>query len=271
MTINIDPNIFTIGFITLSWHGLFSALGVLLGVLFTARLLKDSSITEDQYYSVALWAIIGGMVGARLLFVIENIYLFLPSPLSVFAVNEGGISVFGATLGGTLAAYLGAKRYGIDVPTLADAAGPGFSFGEGVGRIGDIINGEHHGAPTDLPWGIVYSHSNTLGEIGVKVHPAVGYEMIYDFMVAGLLVLFRGRLPRPGMIYLLYIFLYSLGRLTIGFFRKDNHVLFNLGMAQLIGVAGMTVCVVWAVVMLTSKAPSTPTRSVRRRAARHRS
>ncbi|MSQ15575.1 MAG: prolipoprotein diacylglyceryl transferase [Dehalococcoidia bacterium] len=270
MTINIDPNIFTIGFVTLSWHGLFSALGVLLGVLFAARLLRDTSITDDQYYSAALWGIIGGIVGARLLFVIENIYLFLPSPLSVFAINEGGISVFGATLGGTLAAYFGAKRYGIHVPTVADAAGPGFSLGQGIGRIGDIINGEHHGAPTDLPWGIVYTHPNTLGELDVKVHPAVGYEMIYNFAVVGLLLLLRGRLPRPGMIYLLYIFLYSLGRLTVGFFRKDNLVLFNLGMAQLIGVAGMIVCAIWALVMVTSNTPSTPPRSQRRRAARHR-
>ncbi len=270
MNIYLDPNIFTVGFITLSWHGLFSAIGLLLGVLFAARLLKGTSITEDQYYSVSLWAIIGGIIGARLLFVAENIHLFLPSPMSIFAINEGGISIFGATIGGTLGAYLGARHYKLDVPTLADAAGPGFILGQGIGRIGDIINGEHHGTPTELPWGVVYTHPNTLGEIGVKVHPAVGYEMIYDFVVAGLLVFLRGRLPRPGMVYLLYVFLYSLGRLWVGFFRKDTDVLAGLGMAQVIGVIAMAVSVVWIAIMLTSKPSAGPPRSERRRGARRR-
>ncbi len=271
MNIYIDPNIFTIGPITLSWHGLFSALGLLMGVLFTARLLKGTSINEDQYYTASLWAIIGGIIGARLLFVIENIGLFLPSPLSIFAINEGGISIFGATIGGTLGAYLAAKHYKLDIPTIADAAGPGFILGQGIGRIGDIINGEHHGTPTDLPWGVIYTHPNTLGEIDLKVHPAVGYEMIYDFAIAGLLVFLRGRLPKPGMVYLVYIFLYSLGRLWVGFFRLDADILLGLGMAQVIGVIGMAVSAIWIGVMLTSKGPTAPPRSARRRAARQRS
>lgn len=267
MTINIDPNIFTIGFLTFSWHGLFSAIGVVAGVALAGRLLKGAPITEDQYYSVALWAVLGGFVGARLLFVLENTQLFIYSPLSVFAINEGGISVFGAVIGGTIATYLAVKRRRLSIPICADAAGAAFILGQGIGRIGDVINGEHHGAPTDAPWGVIYTHPNTLGELGQKVHLAVGYEMIYDFIAAGLLIWMRGRLPRPGMVYLVYIFLYSMGRLVTGFFRKDTDVLLGLGMAQLLSVGGIIISAAWIAAMLMSRPKETapPARGTRRR------
>ncbi|MBM2826648.1 MAG: lgt [Dehalococcoidia bacterium] len=262
MIIHLDPVLVTLGPLILTWHGLFSAIGVAIGVYLAGHFAKNSGIDEDDYYTAALWTILGGAVGARTLFVLENWSYFATSPMKMLAINEGGISIYGAVLGGTLTALLIARRMKLHIPTLADSAAAPVILGQGIGRIGDIINGEHHGMATDLPFGVVYTHPNTLGEIGANVHLAVGYEMLYDFAVFGILLYLRGKLPRQGMLYLLYLFLYSLGRLWVGFFRKDTDVLLGLGMAQVIAVIIMLVTAAWLV--RWSQRSQRPTRAARR-------
>jgi hypothetical protein len=118
-------------------------------------------------------------------------------------------------------------------------AAPGFLLGQAIGRIGDIINGEHLGAQApNLPWAVVYTHPNTLGEIDLPVHPAVAYELLWDLAAAGLVVWLMHRwAAHPGAVLSAALLLYSVGRIWVGFFRLDQRVALGLGLAQLIGVA----------------------------------
>ena len=151
--INIDPTMFSLGPLIITWHGFFSAVGLAVGLWLTARLVQGTAITDDDVYTVAMAAVPGGIVGARLLFVLENWHLFAGRPLGVFAINEGGISIYGAVIGGSIAGAILAARMRLPVAFLADRAALGLIVGEAIGRIGDIINGEHHGREAEgLPW-----------------------------------------------------------------------------------------------------------------------
>jgi phosphatidylglycerol:prolipoprotein diacylglycerol transferase len=227
----------------LAWHGIFTAVGVLAGIYFAAWLAPRAGITADNVWDSAWWVVIAGVVGARLLYAAEHPRPFVESPLSIFLLNEGGISVFGAVIGGMIGGAIHARRAGIRPARLLDVIAPGFLLGQAIGRIGDIINGEHLGRHAEgLPWAVVYTNPNTLGEIGVPVHPAVAYELIWDLVcaIAVAWLLRRRRLP-PGVALCASFFLYSLGRLWVGFYRLDQHVALGLGLAQLIGLVSLPV------------------------------
>jgi phosphatidylglycerol:prolipoprotein diacylglycerol transferase len=220
--INIDPTMFTIFGIAISWHGFFTAVGVLIGVIVTARIAPRYGLTDETIYSAATWVVIGGIIGARLLYVLEHFNEFTSAPLRILAINEGGISIFGALIGGFIAGAIYCRRHAIPVGRMADNIAPGLALGLGVGRLGDIINGEHHGLPSDLPWSVRYVHPNTLGELGVSVHPAVGYEMIWDFLIAFVAYKVRPRLPHDGMAFAIFAIGYSIGRFVFSYFRRDE-------------------------------------------------
>ena len=190
-----------------------------------------------------MWGVIGAIIGARLFHVIDQWDFYAKDPISILKVNEGGLAIYGTIVGGPLAGALYAWRKKLN----------GIALGEAIGRIGDIINGEHHGAhATGFPLAVVYTNPNTLGEKGVPVHLAVGYEMILDLVIfAGLVWLMRGivrtpegrwrfnwqpRYPRDGMLFWTYLCVYSLGRFFIQFYRQDTPFALGLSQAQLLSV-----------------------------------
>ena len=103
--IGIDPQITKIGGLEIGWHGVLTALGVICGVGVAAFFARRAGFNEDTIYNTALALVIGGIVGARALYVLENLDRFQDDPLDVFAINAGGISIYGALIGGTLAAF----------------------------------------------------------------------------------------------------------------------------------------------------------------------
>lgn len=241
ITIDLDPNIATIGPFTLAWHGVFSAVAIIVGIWFAMRLLRGSQISEDDVYTLALWAVVGGIVGARLFHVVDAWGYYSQNLLQTVMINEGGLSIYGAILVGTLAAIVTLLIKGINVGVFLDAGGPALILGQAIGRIGDVINGEHHGLPTDWPIGVRYVHPNTLGEPGKVVHLAVGYEMVWDIIALAVLLRLRGRLPKDGMVFALYMALYGFGRFFITFTRVDTKVALGLTQAQLIALAMMAI------------------------------
>lgn len=263
--INLDPNMIVLGPLLITWHGFFSAVGLGIGMWLVAQLVRGTAMTADDVYTIALAAVPGGIIGARLLYAAENWHLFANNPLGVLAINEGGISIYGAVIGGTIAGALYAKLSNRPLGLLADRAMIGLLLGQGIGRIGDIVNGEHHGVPAgDFPLSVRYTHPQTLGEFGQTVHLAVGYELIYDFVMTGFLIWFLKRQPRDGMTFVLYQVIYGFGRLWVGFFRKDTLVFANLGMAQTLGLIAVIVCVPWFIMMWRNSRKLT--RAERRRA-----
>jgi len=178
-----------------------------------------------------------GLIGARLLYVWENFRLFSGGQiLHVFALTEGGISQWGGLFGAMAGAYVWARRARISFWKIIDASGAAAMIGVAVGRIGDVINGEHHGTPTNLPWGVEYVNPDTLGQPGVVVHPEVAYEMILMLGLLAVLLPFHQRLKAKlpnGVMGLVYLGLYGLGRFWLSYFRTDPAIIFGLRQAQL--------------------------------------
>lgn len=261
--INMNPNLVHIGPFLLAWHGIFSALGIYLGIWVAGRLLSRDGTTDiDTFYVVAMWAVAGGIVGARLLYVIEHGNVFLQDPLAALRINEGGISIFGGFIGGSVVGALMARRRGIALGKFADAASAGMALGQAIGRVGDVINGEHRGVPWNGPFSVVYTNPSTLGQPGVPVHLAVGYEMILDLLLFYLLVRFYGRYRRPGMGFWFFFAGYSVIRFTIGFFRLDTIVArtmgLELGQAQLLGLWALPVAALALIYLARTPAANRP-------------
>ena len=245
--IGIDPVIFHEWGIEVTWHGLFTALGVIVGVAVATAFARREGYEEDTIYNFALCLVIGGIIGARGLYVIEHFGDFDDDLVDIVRVNTGGISIYGALIGGTIGAWLYAIiRKVPNIPRGADIAAMGGILGMAVGRIGDIINGEHFASETDLPWGVVYTHSESpsvihFGPDAAPQHPAVAYEMIGDLVIFGILILIFLRVNRAGVTFFAWVFLYGLLRTLVSFLRLDDIVWLGLRTAQLIGIVAMVV------------------------------
>ena len=251
--IPFDPKLH-LGPLAVSWHGIFTAVGIFFGVALPVRILRGK-VSEDDAYAIATWGVVGGIIGARLLHVFDRLDFYLREPLQIFAIWTGGIAVWGAVIGGALSGYYIALRRKVPIGNTADAAASGLGLGLAIGRIGDIINGEHHA--TDCVTGICvgYTHPDTLGQPG-PVHLAIGYEMIYVLATVALaLWLYLRREASPpgsairrtlplGTIFWLWALLYGLGRFVISFLRiADPTSILGLRQDQLVGLATILVAI----------------------------
>jgi phosphatidylglycerol:prolipoprotein diacylglycerol transferase len=182
-----DPNITEVGGFLLTWHGLFTAIGILVGVRLSLFIAGRIDFDVDDAYTLALIGIPSGIMGARLLFVVEHWDFYGDNLMDILALTEGGISIWGAVLGGVAGPLVFALWRGWDAWKGLDAAAPGLIAGMGIGRIGDVLNGEHLAKATDLPWGVIYTHPDSPAfahSIAVGAHhPATTYEMLGDFAI----------------------------------------------------------------------------------------
>tara|TARA_Y100000996_G_scaffold398021_1_gene365665 strand:- start:1237 stop:2127 length:891 start_codon:yes stop_codon:yes gene_type:complete len=282
MTIGIDPFIFRDS-IVLSWHGFFTFVGVGIAIYLIDRWSTKEDIDSDVIYSVALWVIIGGILGARLVHVIDRWDYYQDNLGYIYQVWRGGIALYGALIFGTLSGllnifirkYLGlvyagqkqiwfknlvgekiakgylqgnmyAKFKDLSIGKLLDLVAPAMAIGQTFGRLGDVINGEHISRKTDLVWGTIYSHpdSGSFTFHGLNPsHPVIIYEMILTTFAFIILWNLRGRLGPPGMIFISYAIIYSIGRFFIQFMRLDSVWFAGLQEAHLISLLVLTICV----------------------------
>ena len=268
ISIGINPNLINAGNFILSWHGVMTFIAVAVAVWLVARWGAKEGMIVDSIYSVSVWAIIGGVVGARALHVIDfwdEVYKH--DFVSVFLVWSGGIAIYGAILGGfaggalyiivrnsewflslwrTIFPFMG-EAHRANLPSigrLADITAPALLIAQAIGRIGDIINGEHYAKMTDLPWGVIYTHPNSPGIFRPPTHPAVGYELLFDLVLLAAIWPLRDRLRPNGMFFTLYLATYSIGRFFLSFLREEFNEYFGaLNEAQVVAILVVIVTV----------------------------
>ncbi|HYU64023.1 MAG TPA: prolipoprotein diacylglyceryl transferase [Verrucomicrobiae bacterium] len=254
IVIDLDPNIVRIGPLLITWHGVFAVLGILAAARLGFWLLgKDVPNLKGTGDGLA-WMVVLGLIGARLLYVWENFRLFAGGQLlRIFALTEGGISQWGGLFGAMIGAYIWARRTKFSYWKMVDAGGPAAMIGLAIGRIGDVINGEHHGAPTNLPWGVEYVNQNTLGEPGKVVHPEVAYEMLLCLLILGALLPFHQRLKQrlpAGVLGLIYFAFYAAGRFVLSFLRTDPAVFIGLRQAQIASALMVAIAIIAVPILL---------------------
>ncbi|MCX6021850.1 MAG: prolipoprotein diacylglyceryl transferase [Chloroflexi bacterium] len=239
MTIGIDPNLFTLGPSVIAWHGILTALGVLAGVMTAVKLaqINHFRITEDQIYSVALWSVPGGIIGARVAHVLDRWDVYSQNPMQMLLINEGGLAVWGSVIGGPLAGLLYVTLNKIPKGEAADVGAFGFLVGQIIGRLGCMVNGDAYGAPSDAPWAVTYTHPGAFAPLNIPTHPWPMYEIVWTLISLAILWRLNGRLKPDGSLFLVYLILYSIGRFVLTFWREERILFMGLQEAHLISIA----------------------------------
>lgn len=234
--INIDPVMFDLGPLVLTWHGFFTAVGIIAGVTLSVWLARKDGIPAEVGQEIALVGVPSAIVGARLFYVIEHWDRFSGDLGGIiFGITEGGITLYGGLIGGVVGGLIYGFYQKWPIGIALDAAAPGMILGQGIGRIGDLINGEHLATASSLPWAVRYTHPDTLGELGVAVHPtAGGYELIGDLVILGLLLFVSRRfLKVPGWAFCSYVVMYGVLRFFLSEFRLDEQTIGDIPVPQI--------------------------------------
>jgi phosphatidylglycerol---prolipoprotein diacylglyceryl transferase len=280
----------------ISPHGLFIAIGFLIGSLLFTKLATDRGISAEAANSVVFWSLIGAIVGARVGYVIAHASEF-SSPLQWFEIWRGGISLLGGIAGATIANAFNIRRYGLRFFQVADSVAPALALGIAVGRIGDLIIGDHLGRPTS--WWLAWTyHGGKLappftcnldqcqaqlqnGQIeqitrggaklfdanfrtvaeGVGVHQTAMYDMILAWILFAFLWRFVKRPRREGTAALAFAVYYGCARLLEDSVRIDKRfgpLTGSQWTALVVVIVSATLLIVWAV--RKSPAPTTPAR-----------
>jgi phosphatidylglycerol:prolipoprotein diacylglycerol transferase len=246
LNINVDPAL-DLGPISLPWHGLMTVVGIFVAGAVAWRYATERELGRERVFDLVLVTAIAGMVGARLLYLIEHDPAALLDPGDW--LGSEGFSFYGAVILGPLAAYIYMRWAGIGLAYL-DALASGFGLGLAVGRVGDILIGEHFGPPSQLPWAISYSHPEAhVPSPDVAYHPGALYEAFLGLAVFAVLWPLRDRLRAPGLMFVSVVGLYAAGRFAIFFVRSDSDELaWGLSNSQWLSlaiVAGAVALVWW--------------------------
>jgi phosphatidylglycerol:prolipoprotein diacylglycerol transferase len=238
ITINIDPVIFSIGHFMLRWYALIVITAILVGVWLTAREAERKGFKKEEIYDSAQWVIIAGIIGARLFHVLDHWPdEFAANPIRALYVWEGGLAIWGAVIGGLIAAAIIARRRGWRLPVLLDAAAPGLVLAQAIGRFACIITGDAMGKPTTGPFGFAYTSPNAMvPKLGVYYTPMPVFEIIANLGIFLLLWRLRKRNWPDGLLFLLYLSLYSLERFFLGFTSSYQIIAFGLTQSQIIAL-----------------------------------
>jgi len=210
-----------------------------------SRAAKRDGLDQDLVYNTAIFGIIGGIIGARLVHVFDNWDIYGSDPGRIFAIWSGGIGLWGGILGGWIAGAAYAWIAKAPVGKFMDIAAPAMFVAQTIGRVGDIINGEHWSRALDLAWGWYFTHPDSPARIGAErffgdperpVHPTVVYEMIWNMIGLFLITKLRGKLKPDGSIWMVYVTWYSIGRFSIQYLRLDDVKFWGLQEAHIIAI-----------------------------------
>jgi phosphatidylglycerol:prolipoprotein diacylglycerol transferase len=227
----IEIGINPIAFFGVRWYGIFVSLAIATIVVWVAwqvkRAGKEARISYDTVFMAAIVGIPSGVVVSRLLHVIDLWDYYIHNPGEI--IGGSGLSIYGAILGAALGIWAYSKFSRVRFAHLADLIAPGLILAQAIGRVGCTINGCCYGKVCSLPWSVVYTHPDSLGPIGIAVHPTQPYEIIYLAIIFVVVLLIKNRLKQDGLLFLIYLSLYSAWRLGIDFIRDGTPFLRNFG------------------------------------------
>jgi len=247
---------YQLGPLTIRAYSLWILAGIFIALWLTTKRWVERGGKSEVVADVAFWAIPFGILGGRLYHVISTPGPYFGSgghPLDAFKIWEGGLGIWGAVALGSLGAYIGARRHGVQFTAFMDAAAPGLIIAQAIGRMGNYFNQELFGGPTDVPWALQIDPAfRPEGfEQFATFHPTFLYEMLWSLAGAALIIYLDRRLDlRGGRVFWLYVIVYVSGRLWIEMVRIDTavHVLglrINVWVSIGVLLLGIAMFVMW--------------------------
>ncbi len=234
---NVGQSFSVFGF-EIAFYGMIIGIGVIAGILMAVHEAKRTKQNPDNYYDLAIYAVIFSVIGARLYYVIFSWDSYKDDLLSIFKLRQGGLAIYGAVIAAVITVFVYCKIKKLSFWQMTDTACLGLILGQAIGRWGNFFNREAFGEYTDgllamrLPVDAVrysdvtekmWEHVELLGSIRyIQVHPTFLYESLWNLAVLGLLLWYRRRKKFEGEIFLMYLFGYGVGRFWIEGLRTDQ-------------------------------------------------
>ncbi|NMN94974.1 prolipoprotein diacylglyceryl transferase [Nocardiaceae bacterium YC2-7] len=219
-------------------YALFIIIGIIVAIYWGERRWIARGGDPGTILDVAIWAVPFGLIGGRLYHVATDWPTYFGDgkhPIDALKIWQGGLGIWGAVLFGALGAWIGCRQRGIPLPALGDAIAPAILLAQAIGRLGNYFNQELYGRETHLPWGLeIYQRFDTSGVkddlngisngvVAGVVHPTFLYELLWNLIVVGLLVLIDKRFKiGHGRLFALYVALYCVGRFGVELLRVDH-------------------------------------------------
>ncbi|WP_373711301.1 prolipoprotein diacylglyceryl transferase [Jeotgalibaca porci] len=239
----IDPIAIKIGGFEVAWYGVIIGVGILLAMYLASSEGDRKGMPQDFILDLAFWTVPIAILGARAYYVLFELGYYLENPGQIFQIWNGGLAIYGALLTGALVVYFFTKKKNVPVMLTLDVLAPGVLIAQSLGRWGNFINQEAHGAAVTrefleglfLPEFII----NQMNIKGTYYHPTFLYESLWSLIGFALIVYLRRRpnLLREGEVFFSYIIWYAFGRFFIEGMRTDSLYLFaNIRVSQLLSI-----------------------------------
>jgi phosphatidylglycerol---prolipoprotein diacylglyceryl transferase len=250
------PRLFQIGPFTVYGYGLMLAIGFIIGSFLLVSEFKRRKLDPNVANNITVVALIAGIAGSKILYLLENFSSFLADPMGM-TFNPGGLTFYGGFILATYSIYVYGKKKNISFRTICDAISPGLIIGYGIGRLGCHLAGDgDYGFPTTLPWGTDYSNGTFPPSIAFKGFPEITSQFpggivpntipchptpVYEFILCALICWFlwsiRKKTTPEGKLFTIYLILAGIERFVIEFLRPNPRIILGLSEAQLIALA----------------------------------
>ncbi|PKL52031.1 MAG: prolipoprotein diacylglyceryl transferase [Nitrospira bacterium HGW-Nitrospira-1] len=251
------PVLFKIGPLTIHTYGFLVAIGFLVALMLAVREAKRKDIPNESITDVGFYALLSGIIGARLFFILTNWQRYMEHPIDMVKIWEGGLVFYGGMLFALPTVIWFAKKRGLPLWRTADVWAPSIAIGHAIGRLGCFCAGCCHGRPAEgLPWAVTFTNPDSLAIIGTPLHPTQLYESAAEFLNFLILITLRRRQSFNGQLFWMYILNYSIIRSVVEIFRGDaiRGFLFpGLSWSQAISVVMFVTAVSFLVVLKREK------------------
>lgn len=237
MKVGSTMKMFLIGGIHIPFFGVMIALGFIIAFLVIRYEAEEQHISADKMIDLSTWALLGGIVGGRIGYVLfYNFSFYIEHPIEIFKIYNGGLSIHGGIIGGAVAVINFLKRNReISLLQVADIVAPALILGQGIGRIGCDVYGKIMEQPQI--WGVMVN--------GMTLHPAQGYEFILDYLLFGFLWIWRKKVKRHGEVFGIYLIGFAVIRGIVEVFRNNPRVFGVVSVSHLLSFALLMIGVFW--------------------------
>lgn len=238
-----DPILFAWGPFIIRWYGVMIVIGMALGIFLACRETKRQDLNPDHFFNMALVVLPAAIIGARLYYVAFNWSYYKVHPAEIIATWQGGLAIHGGIIAGALVFIIMGTHYRFGIWKTLDIAAPSVVIGQAIGRWGNFFNQEAYGyevSREQIPWAMFID--------GAYRHPTFLYESIWNLLIFIFLLWYRRRRGLvTGDVALMYVALYSAGRLVIEGLRTDSLMLGNWRVAQLVsgGAIVLALLIMW--------------------------